>query len=106
MLTFADFAKLDIKIGRVLKCERITGSDKLLKVIVDIGDKKIQIVAGMGKYLSPEQIINRQIPVICNIEPTTIFGVKSQGIFVAIDTNPGAVLLLPQQPVKEGNQVR
>jgi methionine--tRNA ligase beta chain len=103
MIKFEDFTKLEMKIGTVVEAEKVEGSDNLLKTIIDFGDEKRQVVAGFGFKYSPEDILGKQVPVVLNIEPAEIRGVKSEGIFVALDAFGEPVLLLPEKPVKNGS---
>jgi methionyl-tRNA synthetase len=103
-ITFEEFQKLDIRIGKILSAENIKGSDKLLKLEVDIGEKR-QIVAGIAKSHSPSELVGRQVVVMANMKPAKLFGVESRGMVLAAD-GEGAVLLLPEKEVKEGTRVR
>ncbi len=103
-ITYEEFQKLDIRIGKVLSAENIKGSDKLLKLEVDIGEKR-QIVAGIAKSHNPSELVGRQVVVMANMKPAKLFGVESRGMVLAADVE-GAVLLLPEKEVKEGTKVR
>ncbi len=103
-ITFEEFQKLDIRIGTVLTAENIKGSDKLLKLEVDIGEKR-QIVAGIAKSHNPSELIGRQVVVMANMKPAHLFGVESRGMLLAADVE-GAVLLMPEKKVKEGTKIR
>ncbi len=103
-ITYEEFQKLDIRIGTVLSAENIRGSDKLLKLQVDIGEKR-QIVAGIAKSHDPAGLEGRQVVVMANMKPAKLFGVESRGMVLAGDVE-GAVLLLPEKKVKEGTKVR
>ncbi|HLD03794.1 MAG TPA: methionine--tRNA ligase [Candidatus Dojkabacteria bacterium] len=105
MLKFEDFKKLEIKIGTIIEAERVTGTDRLLKVIVDMGDEKRQVVAGFGHKYSPEDLIGKQVPIVLNIEKAVIRGVESNGIFVALEDDE-PVLLLPERKVQNGAIVK
>jgi methionyl-tRNA synthetase len=106
MWPFTDFTKLDIRIATVLECRRVPETDKLLVMVVDLGSAKKQLVAGIGKKYQPEELIGHQLPVVVNIEPTTIRGEKSEGILMAVDTGSEPVLLRPEKKVPDGSQVR
>jgi len=105
MLKFEDLAKLEIKIGTVIEAERVAGTDRLIKVIVDIGNEKRQVVAGFGHKHTPEELIGKQVPIVVNIEPATIRSVESNGVFMAIDDN-NATLLLPEKQVVNGSKIK
>lgn len=103
MYKFDDFAKLEIRMGSILEVERVPGTDRLLKVIVDMGNEKRQVVAGFGHKHSPEELIGKQVPIVLNIEKAMIRGVESNGIFMAID-DVDATLLVPQKQIPNGSK--
>ncbi len=105
LVTIDDFKKLKIKIGKILEAERIKGSKKLIKLIVDIGGETRQIVAGIAEQYSPEDLVNKLVPILVNIKPATIMGVESQGMLLAINDNNKPVLLLPEKDVKPGSEI-
>ena len=105
MISFEDFQKLDLRVGRVLEAERVEGSEKLLKLTVDIGSEQRQIIAGVGINYSPEEMANRDVVVIVNLEPRTLMGLESQGMLLAAD-NEGPVLLMTDREVPPGAKIR
>lgn len=105
MLKFEDFAKLEMRMGTVVEAERVAGSDRLIKVIVDVGNEKRQVVAGFGHKHTPEELIGKQVPIVLNIEPVMIRGVKSNGIFMALD-DEDATLLVPQNNIPNGSKLK
>ena len=105
MYKFEDFAKLEMRTGTVVGAERVAGTDKLIKVVVDMGNEKRQVVAGFGHKHTPEELIGKQIPIVLNIEPATIRGVQSNGILMALD-DENATLLVPQNEVPNGSKVK
>jgi len=106
MITFDDFKKLEIRIGRILSAEKVEGTDKLLKLEIDFGTEKRQIVAGIAETYQPEQIIDKKVPVLMNLEPRTIRGVSSQGMILAADNGGKPVLMHPDGDVPAGSVVR
>lgn len=107
-ITYDDFAKLDIRIGTVTSSERIEGADKLLKLIIDLGTETRQIVAGIAQIVTdPSELVGKQLPILCNLEPRTLRGVESQGMILAAgDENDQAVLLHPARMIPNGSQIR
>ncbi len=105
MVTFDDFNKLELRIGTIKTAEAVPGSDKLLKLIVDLGEEERQLVAGIAKEYSPEILPGKQIVVLANLEPKTLIGVESQGMLLAGDVNGAPVLLLPDKGVPPGTNV-
>lgn len=105
-VSFEDFAKLEIRVGRILTAERIEGTDKLLKLEVDFGESsKRQIVSGIAQFYPPEKLVGKQSPFVVNLEPRTIRGVESQGMILAISAGEKIVLLKPQKKVPAGSAV-
>lgn len=105
MLKFEDFAKLEMRMGTVVEAERVAGTDRLIKVIVDVGNEKRQVVAGFGHKHTPEELIGKQVPIVLNIEPIMIRGVESNGIFMALD-DENATLLVPQNSIPNGSKLK
>ncbi len=107
-ISYDEFAKLDIRIGKIVKAEHIKGSRKLLRLEVDIGEEIRQIVAGIAEVYKPEELIGRKVVVLVNLQPKTIFGVESQGMLLAADVNGKPYLLTVDKPeeVPPGAKVR
>lgn len=106
MITFDDFNKLEIRIGKILSAEKVEGTDKLLKLEIDFGPEKRQIVAGIAETYQPDQIIGREVPVLTNLEPRSIRGVESQGMILAASVDGKPFLLHPDGDVPPGSVVR
>ena len=106
MITFNDFNKLDIRIGTIIEAEAVPKTEKLLKLTIDLGDEKRTMVAGIADEYKPEDIKGKQIPILINLEPKTIQGIKSQGMILAVDTDGKATLLHPDKEVNNGSKIR
>jgi methionine--tRNA ligase beta chain len=106
MITFDDFKKLDIKIGKILSAEKIIGTDKLMKLEVDFGAEKRQLVAGIAELFTPDYLIGKEIPVLMNLESRNIRGIESHGMILAIDVEGKPVLLHPEREVPPGSVIR
>jgi methionyl-tRNA synthetase len=83
-----DFAKVEMRVGQVKSAEKVQGADKLLKLMVDIGDEVRQIVAGVAEVYKPEELIGRKVIVVCNLQPRKLRGVESNGMIVAASVPP------------------
>jgi len=111
MASFQDFQKLDLRVAKILQAERIEGSDKLLKLEIDLGDysedSQRQIIARIGKVYRPEELIGKLIIVIANLDPKNIFGYESQGMLLAAeDEKTGEpILLTPDEAVIVGSKI-
>ena len=106
MITYDDFAKLEIRIGTIATAERVEGANKLLKLSVNFGDETRQIVSGIAEWYAPEALLGRQAPFLINLEPRTIRGVESQGMILAASVDERAVLLCPDELVPTGAEIR
>ncbi|MGC2422924.1 MAG: methionine--tRNA ligase [Nitrospirota bacterium] len=78
-----DFMKVDLRVGKVLEAERVPKSDKLVKMQIDIGSETRQIVGGIGKAFSPEELVGRTVVVVANLKPAKLMGIESQGMVLA-----------------------
>ncbi len=106
-ISFDDFAKLDIRIGKILVAEHIEGSEKLLRLEVDFGSEQRQIVSGIAKFYVPEDLIGKECPFIVNLEPRKLMGLESQGMILAADPgDDSAVLLHPDKEMPPGSPLR
>jgi methionyl-tRNA synthetase len=101
-----DFAKLDIRIGKIVKAERIKGSKKLIRLEVDIGGEIRQVVAGIAETYKPEELVGKLVPVLVNIKPAKLMGVESRGMILAVDVDGKAILLQPEKDVPVGSKIR
>ena len=105
LITIDQFDEVVIKIGQVKQAEKIEKSDKLLKLQVDIGeDKPRQIVAGLAKFYSPEELIDRKICVVANLQPAKLFGTLSEGMILA--TGESGALLSPDKNAEVGERIQ
>ncbi len=106
MIKFEDFKKLDIRIGKVVSAERVEGSDKLLKLEIDLGKEIRQIIMGMAKFYEPDYFLNKELIILTNLEPRKFMGIESQGMVLAADVNGEPILLLPEKEVPPGSIVK
>jgi methionyl-tRNA synthetase len=83
-----DFAKVEMRVGQVKEADRVAGADKLLKLMVDIGDEVRQIVAGIAEVYKPEELVGRKVVVVTNLQPRKLRGVESNGMIVAASVPP------------------
>ena len=106
-ITIEDFAKVKLKVARIFEAEPLEGSDKLMRLQVTIGEERRQIIAGIRKDYSPEDLIGRQIIVVANLKPAKLRGAESQGMLLAATSEDGgAILLQPDREAPEGTGVK
>jgi methionyl-tRNA synthetase len=112
MINYDEFSKIELKIAKILEAEKVEGSKKLTKLILDAGDKdengasvKRQIIAGIGKFYEPENLVGKQIVIVANLEPKKLAGLESNGMLLATDDEDGISVLTPDKEVKPGSTV-
>ncbi len=105
MITIDDLLKVGLRVGTVKAASPVEGSQKLLLLTVDLGEEERPIVSGIAKVYPPETLIGRQVVVVTELEPRTIFGIESRGMLLAADNQEGPVLLQPEQPVEPGSSI-
>ncbi len=104
--TYDDFKKLDLRVATVTAAERVEGSEKLLKLQLDLGELgPRQIVAGVGKAYEPASLVGTQIVIVANLEPRTLMGNESNGMLLAAHADGSAVLLRPEKPAPAGDTI-
>jgi methionine--tRNA ligase beta chain len=105
-ITFQDFEKLSLKVGKVTSAEKIPGMKKILKVQVDIGEKTATAIAGGAEFYEPACVVGKRVVVLTNMEPKTIAGVKSEVMLLAADFEGKPIWLTVEQDVPVGTNVR
>lgn len=112
MIPFSDFEKVELRIARILSAERVEGSEKLLKLQLDAGDKNEagepvsrQILAGIGKVYAPENIVGKEITIVANLEPRKLMGQESNGMLLAASDESGPVILMPERETPPGSAI-
>ena len=103
-ISYEEFEKVDLRAAKVLAAERVPKSSKLLKLTIEI-DGERQIIAGMGKDYTPEEIVGKTIVVVANLKPAKLMGLESRGMLLATDTEEGLTLLGFDRPPKTGAKV-
>jgi methionine--tRNA ligase beta chain len=94
MIEYSDFTKLDIRVGSIKVCENIPKSKHLYRLVVDCGEKNMrQIITGISKFYSSEELVDKKIVVLTNLKPKNIMGLESQGMLLAADFNGEPFLL-------------
>jgi methionyl-tRNA synthetase len=105
-ISFEQFQAVDLRIGEIREADPIKGSSKLLKLVIDIGNEKRQVVAGIAETYQPKDLIGTQVAIVANLEPAKLFGVESQAMLLAADIGGNALLLRPQEKVPPGTKIR
>jgi methionyl-tRNA synthetase len=108
MITIEEFAKIDLRVGTVIEAERVKGSDKLLRLLVDLGFEKRQVVAGIAEAYQPGSLTGRKVVIVANLQPRKLRGLESNGMVVAasVGAEDKPVLIGFQEDVPNGARLR
>ena len=105
LMDYADFEKVDLRVAKVIEAEAVPKSSKLLKLTIDMGEKRT-LVAGIAKDYKPEDLIGKKIVVVANLKPTKMMGIESQAMLLAADTEDGLTLLCFDREPVTGARIR
>ena len=95
LISIADFTRVELKVAQIMQAEKIETSEKLLRLQVDVGEsEKRQIIAGIAKHYSPDELVGRKIIVVANLKPAKLMGNLSQGMLLAASDAHGNLALL------------
>lgn len=101
-----DFAKIDLRVGKIKECVKAENSDKLLVLQVDMGSETRQVVSGIAKYYEPDTLIGKSVIVVSNLKPAKLRGIDSFGMILAADTEDGVKVMFADESAKPGSKVR
>jgi methionyl-tRNA synthetase len=106
-ITYEDFEKLDLRVGKVLEAEKVPKADKLLKLIVDLGFEKRTILSGIAEYYQPEELVGKLVTVVANLAPRKIRGIESQGMLLMAGNDFGKLYSVgPEKDIEVGSVVK
>lgn len=106
LIGIEDFARVQLRVGKIVAAERVEKSDKLVKLRVDIGAETRQVVAGIGKHYAPEQLLDKQIVLVANLKPAKLMGVESQGMLLAASSGEILSIVTPDKEIAPGAKVK
>ena len=105
-ITFTDFEKIDLRIGKIIEATQIPDSKKLIKILVDFGSEKRQAVAGLLKYYKPEELVGKKCVFLLNLQRRILAGIESQCMILAAEDEAGNVTVLqPEKDIVEGSKI-
>ena len=104
-IKYEDFKKLDLRVATIKKVEDHPNADKLYVLTIDLGSEMRTLVAGIKNYYKPEELIDKQIIVVANLEPARLRGIESNGMLLAADDKNNLVILTPEKKIKEGYKI-
>ncbi|MEQ2130208.1 methionine--tRNA ligase [Caldanaerobacter subterraneus KAk] len=104
-ITIEDFSKVQLRVAEILEAEKVEGSDKLIKMKLKVGEEIRQIVGGIGKYYSPEELIGKKIIIVYNLQPRKLMGIESQGMLLAATNEGKMALLTVDKDIESGSKI-
>ena len=105
-ITFAEFQKIDLRIGKIVEATQVPESKKLIKILVDFGSEKRQAVAGLLKYYKPEELVGKKCVFLLNLQRRMLAGIESQCMILAAEDEAGTVTVLqPEKDIVEGSRI-
>jgi len=105
IIKFNDWQKIDLRVGEIKEVEDHPDADKLFIIKVDMGEKVIQIVAGVKGYYTKEELVGKKIIVFTNLEPKEIRGIKGEGMLLAATNEDKVVIISPEKDIKNGSRI-
>jgi len=105
-ITIEDFAKIDLRVAKVLEAEKVEGADKLLKLKLEVGEEIRQVVSGIAKHYSPDELVGKYVILVANLKPAKLKGIESQGMILAAADDKELVLATLDKAIDSGTKVR
>ena len=105
-ITYDDFAKLDLRIAKIISTEKILGKSRIIKGVIDLGEERREVIIGGAEYYQSEELIGRTVVVIANLEPRKIAGFESNAMLLAADVNDKPFWLTVKEEVPLGTKIK
>lgn len=106
MLDYEDFAKVELRVAKIVHAEPVPKADRLLRMDITLGDEERQLVAGIAEHYRPEELVGKLIVVVANLKPAKIRGVESRGMLLAASAGDQVKLLTVDGDLPPGSTVR
>ncbi len=106
LITYDDFAKLDMRVAKVIEVEKIPGKSKIVKGVIDLGDERRNIIIGGAEYYQPEELVGKTVIALVNLEPRKIGGIESGAMLLAADLNDKPFWLTVPEDVTLGTKIK
>ena len=105
-ISFEEFKKVELRIGKIIDVQEIPGSKNLYKLVVDFGGEKRQAISGIKPFYKKEELLNKKFVFVTNLERKKFFGEESQCMILAAEKNGKVVLIQPEKDIESGAKVR
>ena len=106
LIGIEDFMKVHLRVGRIVSAERVEKSAKLVKLRVDIGTETRQVVAGIGKSYTPEELMGKSVVIVANLKPAKLMGIESQGMLLAASDGDLLAVATFDRETRTGSRVK
>jgi methionyl-tRNA synthetase len=106
LIGIEEFMKVDLRVGKIVSAERVEKTEKLVKLKVDIGTDVRQVVAGIGKSYTPEELLGKSIVIVANLKPAKLMGIESQGMLLAASSGDLLAVATFDRETKAGSRVK
>ncbi len=105
-ITLGEFKRVEIRVGKVVAAERVKGTDRIIKLRVDFGDKQMQALTGLGHIYEPEHFVGKKYAFVTNLEPKKLRGEVSECmVLAAVESDDSIAPLVPERDVREGSPI-
>ncbi len=104
-IDFEDFTKIDLRVARIIEAIRVEGSSKIIKLVIDLGSEKRQVLAGVGEHYSPEELMDKKVVVVVNLLPRKIMGFDSEAMVLAVKDSKDLSLLSIDKEIELGSRI-
>lgn len=105
-ITIDDFAKLDLRVAKILTAERVPKTDKLMKIQLEVGEEERTVVSGIAKHYTAEELVGRNVVLIANLKPVKLRGIESRGMILAASDDEGNLVMADAPNIKSGSRVK
>jgi len=105
-VSYDHFARLDLRVAKIIQVEKIPGKSKIVKGVIDLGEEKRDVIIGGAEYYEPEELVNRKVIVIANLEPRKIAGIESSAMLLAADLSEKPFWLTVNEEVPIGTRIK
>jgi len=106
LITIDDFTKIDLRVAEVIKAEKVEGADKLLRLELDLGGERRQVVSGIAKHYKPEELVGKKVVLVANLKPAKLRGIESQGMILAASTDTELSIVTLERDIPTGAKVK
>ena len=105
-VTYDDFAKLDLRVAKIIRIEEIPGKSKIVKGLIEMGQENREVIIGGAEYYNPEELVNKKVIIVANLVPKKIAGIESNAMLLAADVNDRPFWLTVSEDVPLGTKIK